>query len=101
MHGYASDPAILLEDLLHISLHYLEGVQVAHKHPEERHLSTILLLPPPSPPPPAVDGLGVLAARLVPHLAYVHPKACRFLFYYSSSSLSSPRTNPPQLEPLW
>ena len=54
MHRYASDPAVLLEDLLHISLHYLEGVQVAHKHPEERtliHLSTILLLPSTPLPP--------------------------------------------------
>ena len=34
MHGYASNPAILLEDFLHISLHYLERVQVPNKNPE-------------------------------------------------------------------
>ena len=33
VHGNASDPAVLLEDFLHISLHYLERVQVPNKNP--------------------------------------------------------------------
>ena len=33
VHRDAGDPAILLEDLLHISLDYLEGVEVANKDP--------------------------------------------------------------------
>ena len=35
VHGNASDPAVLLEDFLHISLHYLERVQVPNKNPVE------------------------------------------------------------------
>ena len=35
VHGYASDPPVLLEDFLHISLHDLERVQVPNKNPVE------------------------------------------------------------------
>ena len=38
MHGYTSDPPVLLEDFLHISLHYLERVQVPNKNPESVEL---------------------------------------------------------------
>ena len=37
MHGYTSDPPVLLEDFLHISLHYLERVQVPNKNPESEN----------------------------------------------------------------
>lgn len=47
------DPAISLEDLLHVDLVDLEGVEVADEDP-------------------GVDGVRVLRARLVAHLADVH-----------------------------
>ena len=34
VHGYPSDPPILLEDFLHVSLHYLERVEVPNKNPK-------------------------------------------------------------------
>ena len=34
VHGYTSDPPILLEDFLHVSLHYLERVEVPNKNPK-------------------------------------------------------------------
>jgi hypothetical protein len=37
MHGYAGNAAIFLEYLLHVCLHNLKSVEVAHKHPATIH----------------------------------------------------------------
>ena len=94
MHGYTSDPPVLLEDFLHISLHYLERVQVPNKNPEsenevmfqalprdpKKRLNTKLLSSEKSRP--AIDGLRILTACLVSHLAHVHLDLFLLLFLY-------------------
>ena len=74
VHGYTSDPPVLLEDFLHISLHYLERVQVPNKNPVEINAlgvrSTFCCCLTKSSP--AIDGLGILTAGLVAHLAHIH-----------------------------
>ena len=69
VHRDACNTAVLLKYLLNISLYYLEGVEVPHKHPVGKddvsdHHDGVLL--------PAVHCLGVLTACLVTNLAHRH-----------------------------
>ena len=86
VHGNASDPAVLLEDFLHISLHYLERVQVPNKNPVKINALTVFralkffnFFCRLTKSWPAIDGLRILTACLVAHLAHIHLHLFKFL----------------------
>ena len=91
VHGNASDPAVLLEDFLHISLHYLERVQVPNKNPVKINALKVFkaLFCRLTKSWPAIDSLRILTACLVAHLAHIHLHLFLFLLLPNCWSFSS------------